>query len=132
MENRAYALAAGLFTLLLGFGVVVAALWFSGDAVETRDYLMVSRVPVSGLNTQAPVRYRGVTVGKVTDIKTIITNDSIEALTVDGDLASDLLARGTAPEDVRELGMMARALRECVGGCTKTLDGQLSSVGSTR
>jgi phospholipid/cholesterol/gamma-HCH transport system substrate-binding protein len=69
MENRAYALAAGLFTMLLGFGVVAAALWFSGDAVETRDYLMVSRVPVSGLNTQAPVRYRGVTVGKVTDIK---------------------------------------------------------------
>lgn len=69
MENRAYALAAGLFTLLLGFGVVVAALWFSGDAVETSDYLLVSRYPVSGLNAQAPVRYRGVTVGKVVDIR---------------------------------------------------------------
>jgi len=44
---------------------------------------------------------------------------------VDGDLASDLLARGAAPEEVRELGTMARALRECVGGCVKTEDGQL-------
>ncbi len=31
MENRAYALAVGLFTLLLGAGVVFAAMWLSGD-----------------------------------------------------------------------------------------------------
>ena len=69
MENKAYALAAGLFTLLLGIGVVAAALWFSGEAIETEDYLLVSRHPVSGLNAQAPVRYRGVTVGKVVSIE---------------------------------------------------------------
>ena len=68
MENKAYALAAGLFTLLLGVGVIATALWFRGDVVETQDYLLVSRYPVSGLNTQAPVRYRGVTVGKVVSI----------------------------------------------------------------
>ena len=68
MENKAYALAAGLFTLLLGVGVIAAALWFSGNVVETQDYLLVSRYPVSGLNPQAPVRYRGVTVGKVVSI----------------------------------------------------------------
>jgi phospholipid/cholesterol/gamma-HCH transport system substrate-binding protein len=69
MENRAYALAAGLFTLLLGIAVVVTALWFSGDTVENDEFLLVSRYPVSGLNAQAPVRFRGVTVGKVVDIK---------------------------------------------------------------
>ena len=69
MENRAYALAAGLFTLLLGVAVVVAALWFSGDTVKYDEYLLVSRHPVSGLNAQAPVRFRGVTVGKVLEIK---------------------------------------------------------------
>jgi len=69
MENRAYALAAGLFTLLLGIAVVVSALWFSGDTVENDEFLLVSRYPVSGLNAQAPVRFRGVTVGKVVDIK---------------------------------------------------------------
>ena len=69
MENKAYALAAGLFTLLLGIAVVAAALWFSGDTVENQEYLMVSRHPVSGLNAQAPVRFRGVTVGKVVDIR---------------------------------------------------------------
>src|SRR5688500_2629906 len=69
MENRAYALAAGLFTLLLGIGVVAAALWFSGETVVTQNYLLVSRHPVSGLNPQAPVRYRGITVGKVVNIE---------------------------------------------------------------
>lgn len=69
MENRAYALAAGLFTLLLGIAVVITALWFRGDAVETGEYLLVSHYPVSGLNSQAPVRYRGVTVGKVGSIR---------------------------------------------------------------
>jgi phospholipid/cholesterol/gamma-HCH transport system substrate-binding protein len=68
MENRAYALAAGLFTLLLGIGVIATAMWFSGKAVENDEYVLVSRYPVSGLNQQAPVRYRGVTVGKVVDI----------------------------------------------------------------
>ncbi len=69
MENKSHALAAGLFTLLLGVSMLAAVLWFSGDAVKTKDYLLVSHYPVTGLNIQAPVRYRGVDVGKVTGIK---------------------------------------------------------------
>jgi serine/threonine protein phosphatase PrpC len=56
----------------------------------------------------------------------LITDNAIEQLTVDGDLASDLMARGASPEEVQELGMMSRALRECVGGCTKNEKGELS------
>ena len=55
----------------------------------------------------------------------LITEHAIEQLTVDGDLASDLLAQGGSPQEVRELGGMARALRECVGGCTRDPDGKL-------
>ncbi len=69
MENRAYALAAGLFTLLLLIGVLATAVWFSGEAVPTNTYLLVSHYPVTGLNVQAPVRYRGVAVGKVENIE---------------------------------------------------------------
>lgn len=68
MENRAYALAAGLFTLLLGAGVVVTALWFSGSTSKTVDYVLESTYPVNGLNVQAPVRLRGIEVGKVENI----------------------------------------------------------------
>jgi serine/threonine protein phosphatase PrpC len=56
----------------------------------------------------------------------LITEHLVEQLTVDGDLASDLLARGAAPEEVRELGAMARALRECVGGCITTETGAVA------
>lgn len=56
----------------------------------------------------------------------LITKDAVEQLTVDGDLASDLLANGTAPEEIRELGSVSRALRECVGGCIVNEKGELA------
>jgi phospholipid/cholesterol/gamma-HCH transport system substrate-binding protein len=69
MENRAYALAVGLFTLLLGAGVVLAALWFSRSTESSEIYELESRYPVTGLNLQAPVRFRGVDVGRVESIE---------------------------------------------------------------
>jgi phospholipid/cholesterol/gamma-HCH transport system substrate-binding protein len=69
MENRAHALAAGLFTLLLGIGVLLAAQWFSRDNYEKVQYTLVSKHSVSGLNVQAAVRLRGVEVGKVESIE---------------------------------------------------------------
>lgn len=69
MENKSYALAAGLFTLLLGAGVIVAAMWFSGRTEVQQTYFLESRFPVTGLNLQAPVRLRGVDVGKVESIR---------------------------------------------------------------
>lgn len=69
MENKAHALAAGLFTLLLGAAVVVAAMWFSGETHERTRYALEAKHPVTGLNEQAIVRYRGVDIGKVTDIR---------------------------------------------------------------
>lgn len=65
MENKAYAFAAGLFTLLLGSGVVFVAMWFAGETESRESFVLESRFPVTGLNPQAPVRFRGVEVGKV-------------------------------------------------------------------
>ncbi len=56
----------------------------------------------------------------------LITDDFVEQLTVDGDLGSDLLASGTPPEEVRDMGTVTRALRVCVGGCTRNEAGALS------
>ncbi len=68
MENKAHALAAGLFMVLLVLGVAIAAMWFSGDTYEKAYYVVESKYAVSGLSEQAAVRYRGVNVGKVTRI----------------------------------------------------------------
>lgn len=68
MENKAYALAAGVFTLLIGLAVLGAIYWFGGKKEKTAEYLVVTSQNVSGLNPQAQVRYRGIRVGKVIDI----------------------------------------------------------------
>ena len=68
MENRAHALAAGLFTLVLGAALAAVALWFSKDELRLIPYAMATTSPVTGLKVEAPVRYRGVDVGKVDDI----------------------------------------------------------------
>jgi phospholipid/cholesterol/gamma-HCH transport system substrate-binding protein len=68
MENRAHALAAGLFTLLLGAALGAVALWFSKDDLKLIPYAMTTTSAVTGLKAEAPVRYRGVDVGKVDDI----------------------------------------------------------------
>lgn len=69
MENKAYAFAAGLFTLLLGAGVIFVAMWFSGKTESLESFVLESRYPVTGLNLQAPVRFRGVDAGKVEAIE---------------------------------------------------------------
>jgi phospholipid/cholesterol/gamma-HCH transport system substrate-binding protein len=69
MENRAHAIAAGLFTLLLGAALVAAVIWLRGESVATDAYVLHTKGSVGGLNVQAPVRFRGVDVGKVESIQ---------------------------------------------------------------
>lgn len=68
MENRAHALAAGLFVLLLGLCVALAAWWFTGKREASRELLLVTQGNVAGLNPQSQVRFRGIRAGKVVDI----------------------------------------------------------------
>jgi serine/threonine protein phosphatase PrpC len=53
----------------------------------------------------------------------LVTDEYVEQLTVDGDLGSGLLASGVPPEEVRDLGGMAKALRDCIGGCVADAQG---------
>jgi phospholipid/cholesterol/gamma-HCH transport system substrate-binding protein len=69
MENKAYALAAGLFTVLLTAALIAAVIWIRGEPIALDRYVLHTRGSVSGLNTQAAVRYRGVEVGKVESIQ---------------------------------------------------------------
>src|SRR2546421_5466764 len=68
MENRAYALMTGLFLIGIVAAIVVAAQWLGGDQTVRVPYRVVATQPVTGLNPQAQVRYRGIGVGRVTAI----------------------------------------------------------------
>jgi len=68
MENRAYAFAAGVFTLLLGASAVFIAMWLTGETETRQTFVLESHYAVTGLNLQAAVRFRGVNVGKVEGI----------------------------------------------------------------
>jgi len=68
MENRAHALAAGLFVLLLGAALIAAGAWFGHDEMKSDYYLITTKQSVAGLKVDAPVRYRGVEVGRVEEI----------------------------------------------------------------
>ena len=69
MENKSHALIAGIFALLLGVGAVLAIYWLGGAHEEVKSYVVVTKQNIGGLNPQAQVRYRGIRVGKVSDIR---------------------------------------------------------------
>jgi phospholipid/cholesterol/gamma-HCH transport system substrate-binding protein len=69
MENKAHALMAGVFTLLLLVAAILIAIWFNRDKGGNIPYEMATTLSVQGLNPQAAVRYRGLDVGHVNSIK---------------------------------------------------------------
>lgn len=71
MEEKINFAVVGIFVLVLSAGIIGGVLWFSsGKSYRTvyDVYLTYMKESVSGLNLNAPVRYRGVEVGRVQKI----------------------------------------------------------------
>jgi phospholipid/cholesterol/gamma-HCH transport system substrate-binding protein len=68
MENKAHAMAAGAFVMVVAALLVAMAWWLSREGGVRTNYELSSREPVTGLFLQAGVRFKGVPVGKVTNI----------------------------------------------------------------
>lgn len=128
METRASHLLVGGFVLIVAAALALFALWLAG-ADRDRDviaYDIAFTGSVSGLQTGSQVRYRGVPVGRVTDIRidpqdleqvlvtteirvdTPIKTDTVAALEMQGvtGLVNVQLTGGTreAPDLVRQPG----------------------------
>ena len=65
MENKAHALIAGAFVVLVTALLALLAVWLTRDNTQRDLYEMSTGETVTGLQPQAVVRYRGVPVGKV-------------------------------------------------------------------
>lgn len=68
MESRAYALITGLFVLGIAGCIVLWAQWLGKTPIARAAYRVVATGAVSGLNPEAQVRYRGMSVGRVSSI----------------------------------------------------------------
>jgi phospholipid/cholesterol/gamma-HCH transport system substrate-binding protein len=71
METKVNFAVVGAFVLLLGAALIGGVLWLSSDKSYRRafdSYLVYMEESVSGLSPDAPVRYRGVQVGRVRQI----------------------------------------------------------------
>ena len=65
MENKAHALAAGAFVLVVTALLALLSIWLMRDTTERDMYEMSTSETISGLQPQAGVNFRGVPVGKV-------------------------------------------------------------------
>ena len=65
MENKAHALAAGVFVLVVTVLLGLLGIWLTRDTTERDLYEMSTSEIISGLQPQAAVRFRGVPIGKV-------------------------------------------------------------------
>lgn len=77
MDSKVNYAAVGVFVIALGAVLVAAILWLAaGGEVHKRVdlYQSLSNESVAGLNLNAPVKYRGVDVGKVKDIQLVPDN----------------------------------------------------------
>ncbi|TFW10169.1 MCE family protein [Oxalobacteraceae bacterium OM1] len=81
MESRSHALSAGLFLLLLCIALAVVSIRLTGGSTATTGFVVESLLPVTGLQPNAPVRLRGVDVGRVAAVR--ITPDPTHTVLID-------------------------------------------------
>ncbi len=84
MESRVSYTLVGLFVIVLGAVLVGVVAWLTA-ATETKQYnfyLMYTNESVAGLNTNAPVNYKGVQVGQVVNIEIDPKNPDLVKLTL--------------------------------------------------
>ena len=77
MSKKANPTIIGVFVIGALILVVVGALTFGSGKLfsEKRPYVLFFDEPIDGLSIGAPVKFRGVTIGSVTDIKLRFGND---------------------------------------------------------
>lgn len=82
MELRANYFGIGIFVLVFAAGLLLFTLWVARvELIETRPaYRVIFTGSVTGLKEGSPVRYRGIPVGKVSEIR--IDPDNVEQVLV--------------------------------------------------
>ena len=116
MESKVNYVLVGLFVLFLSTTAIVAGLWLASDIRFTRyhPYVTYFDESVAGLNPNAPVKYRGVNVGRVDRIE--LDPENPTRVRVLMDIASGTPIRTDTYAILRLQGLTGIAFVELEGG----------------
>jgi phospholipid/cholesterol/gamma-HCH transport system substrate-binding protein len=117
MEERVSYALVGLFVVLLGAAFVAVVLWLSAGAVfqpPHERYLAYMRESVSGLSVNAPVKYRGVDVGRVRSMA--LNPDNLEEVRLELDLVEGTPIKTDTVAVLSVQGLTGIAFIDLTGG----------------
>lgn len=120
MENRAHHFVVGLFMLGFIAAIVMFVFWLSRDQFsrETDSYYIYFTDSVTGLTTGSQVRYRGVPIGEVTDIR--IMPENLRVIRVTVDVARDTPIKGDSVASLELLNITGGIYVQISGGTQKS------------
>lgn len=116
METRTNHLLVGILVLLLVAGLAAFIVWAIKADVEAKhtNYHVYFTGSVSGLSQVSEVRYRGVPIGTVTDIR--IDPDNVERVRVTLDVSGDTPIKEDSVASIEMQGITGVALVQISGG----------------
>lgn len=120
METRASYILVGTFVLMLIAGAFAIVTWLSKVEFDQRPapYVIYFTGSVSGLQTGSPVRYRGVPVGSVTDIR--IDPKNVERIRVMVEVATGTPIKQDTFASLGLQGITGAAYVQLSGGTQKS------------
>jgi phospholipid/cholesterol/gamma-HCH transport system substrate-binding protein len=122
METKANYVAVGAFVLVCMLGLVVTLLWLAGAqySQEYTYYQTYFKGPVTGLGDGTTVRYNGIDVGRVTELK-FDPNDPQRVL-VKLQTKPDLHIRQDSEATIESEGLTGGSYVEISGGTKKSAE----------
>ncbi len=121
METKVSYTIVGIFVLIFGIALIAGVIWL-GAGMQYRksysDYLVYMNESVAGLNLNAPVRYKGVEVGRVKDIS--IAPDRQESVRLLLEIEKGIVIRENTVATLRSQGLTGLASIELSGGSGKS------------
>jgi phospholipid/cholesterol/gamma-HCH transport system substrate-binding protein len=115
MEAKGSYVLVGLFVLLVGVAMIASLFWLAGWGRGTEQvYLVLMEESVSGLTVDAPVKYRGVDVGRVTSLDLRPDDPEVVQLTLSVDPSTPILVDTRAQLEFQ--GLTGLAFVNLIGG----------------
>ena len=117
METKVSYTIVGIFVLVFSMALIAGVVWLGAGAEYRKsynDYLVYMNESVAGLNLNAPVRYRGVSVGRVKEIS--IAPDKQESVRLLLAIESGITIRESTVATLRSQGLTGIATIELSGG----------------